>query len=131
MKKFSILTKTLMVVLSFICIFALTGCDDKEYTKQEEQVQAVVVTCDDGVFYLNQTYLAIANMYLAQKNTGMWSYYMTQASAQGETRFTLTVSVDGKEVELVRKEKYEAGQSISVTKVTTYDGNKIVETEYK
>ena len=99
MKKFFNLKKVLVLLIAFACLFPLAGCLESEITKQEEKIAGVVITCDDGYFKPNQTYLSIANMYLAQKNNAMWSYYWNQAYATGETIYTLTVSVDGTQVE--------------------------------
>lgn len=123
--------KLLLIFLSLLCIFTVAGCDDPAMRYEETQITTTVISCDDGVLRLNAVYLSTANMYLAQKNTAMYSMYYSMAITHGKTIFTVKINIDGEEHKIEREEKFEAGQQITVTKKLAYKGDELIRTEYK
>ena len=118
-------------IVSILLVFMLTGCEEK-YSYEETEFEAIVIQCEKGTFHPDASYLSIADMYLAQKNYGLWSTYNSLANANGTYDYNVTVNIDGNNYTVVRENQYEIGQYITITKVNTYNmASQLVKTEYK
>ena len=116
MKKFA--------TLGIIVLFALmTGCG-KNYSYERTELEAVVIECEEGTYHPDASYMAIANMYLAQNNLGMWSTYMNLANTNGAYDYNVTIVIDGNNHTVIREQQYEIGQYITITMVNTYNQDK-------
>lgn len=116
-----------------ILLFALisTGCGEK-YSYEQIESKAIVMGCEKGTYHPDASYIAIADMYLAQKNYGMWSVYMSLANANGTYDYKILINFKGNNHIVIREEQYEAGQEITVTIVNTYNADsQLVKTEVK
>ena len=57
---------------------------------------------------------------------------MALARENGQYDYNITINIDGQDYVVVRFASYEPGESISVTRVDTYDdNNSLIKTEYK
>lgn len=122
---------TTLGILAILFVFMLTGCGEK-YSYEQTELEAVVIQCEEGTYNPDASYMAIANMYLAQQNYGMWSMYMSLANANGTYDYNVTIDIDGNNYTVVREEQYEVGQYITITMVNTYNMDlQLVNTEYK
>lgn len=118
-------------ILTILFVFMLTGCGEK-YSYEETELEAVVIQCQEGTYHLNASDIAIANMYLVQKNYGLWSMYMTLANTNGTYDYNVTINIDDNNYTVVREEQYEVGQYITITRVNTYNkDSQLINTEYK
>lgn len=111
-------------------IFMLTSCVEK-YSYEKNEFEATVVKCEKGEFHPNDTYLATANMYQVQKNYQMWSVYSNLANINGTYEYIVTINIDDNNYTVIREEQYNSGETISVTKINTYDDTQLINTEYK
>lgn len=122
---------TTLGILAILFVFMLTGCGEK-YSYEQTELEAVVIQCEEGTYNPDSSYMAIANMYLAQQNYRMWSMYMSLANANGTYDYNVTIDIDGNNYTVVREEQYEVGQYITITMVNTYNMDlQLVNTEYK
>ena len=126
MKKFATIG-TIIVLFALI----LTGCGEK-YSYEQTELEAVVIKCEEGTYHPDESYMAIANMYLAQNNLGMWSMYMSLANTNGAYEYNVTIDIDGNNYTVIREEKYEVGQYITIVMVSTYNtDSQLIKTECK
>ena len=127
MKRFA----TLGIVSIFLFVIMLTGCGEK-YSYEETEFEAVVVQCEKATFHPDASYLSIANMYLAQKNYGLWNMYTSLANSNGTYDYIVTANIDENYYTVIRENQYQIGQYITITEVNTYDmDSQLVKTEYK
>ena len=126
MKKFA----TLGII--FLFTLTLTGCGEK-YSYEHTEFKTIVIDCEEGTYHPDASYMAIANMYLAQNNLGMWSTYMNLSYTQGAYDYDVTVSINGNNYTVIREQKYEIGEYITITMVNTYnqDTKQLVKRECK
>lgn len=124
MKKLTLLT------LSTLFLVSLVGCG-KNITYEKREIQATVVSCDQGSYNTNSLYSSLANMYLSQKDYGAWSMYNSLAYSNGTYVYNITVEISNKNYTIVRPKPYKAGQSITVTEVTKYKDSKIPKKYYE
>lgn len=118
-------------IVSILFVVMLTGCGEK-YSYEETEFEAIVIQCEKGTFHPDASYLSIANMYLAQKNSGLWSMYTSLANSNGTYDYNVTVNIDENNYTVVRENQYEIGQYITITEVNTYNmDSQLVKTEYK
>lgn len=127
MKRFA----TLGIVSIFLFVVMLTGCGEK-YSYEETEFEAIVIQCEKGTFHPDASYLSIANMYLAQKNYGLWNMYTSLANSNGTYDYIVTANIDENYYTVIRENQYQIGQYITITEVNTYDmDSQLVKTEYK
>lgn len=117
-------------IFVILFVFILTGCEENSY--KETEIQTAVIQCEEGTYHPNASYEAIARMYFSQGKYAMSNVYKNLAKANGKYDYDIAISIEGKKYTVVRSEQYEVGQTISVTKVETYDkDSKLIKTEYK
>ena len=112
-------------------IFMLTSCCGEKYAYEKTEFEATVVKCEKGEFHPNAEYLATANMYQAQQNYSMWTMYSNLANINGTYDYIVTINIDDNNYTVIREEQYNCGETITITKINTYDGKKMINTEYK
>lgn len=117
-------------ILVILFVFMLTGCGEK-YSYKETEIQATVIQCEQGTFHPDSYYYSLANMYLSQKDYGMWNMYLTLANSNGKYDYNVIISINESNFTVVRSELYVVGQTITVTEVKTYNSNELVKIEYK
>lgn len=118
-------------IVAILFVFMLTGCGEK-YSYEETEFETIVIQCEKGAFHPNASYLATANMYLAQGNYGLWSMYTSLANTNGTYDYNVTINIDGNNYTVIREDQYEIGQSITIIKINTYDmDSQLINTEYK
>ena len=121
--------KTIIAILVIISIIlSLTACTN--YTYERKELETPVISCEQGSFVLASEYVSIANMYLAQKKTAMYSMYMSLARTNGHYNYNVTISVDGENYVVVRSEEYKPGDTITVTARYGYADGELVNIEY-
>ena len=121
--------KTLITLIVIILTIAtLAGCTS--YTYENKEIEATVVSCEQGSFVLASEYVSIANVYLTQKKMSMYSMYMSLARSNGTYNYNITVSIDGENYVVVRSDSYEAGQTITVNARYGYADGELVNVEY-
>lgn len=126
MRKFA----TIGIIIVLFAII-LTNCREK-YSYEQTELEAVVIGCEEGTYHLDASYVAIANMYLAHENYGMWNMYLSLANTNGAYDYNVTIDIGGKNYTVIRKQQYEVGQYITVTMVNTYNmDSQLVNTECK
>ena len=116
-----------MLVIS-IMITTLTACTN--YTYENKEIEATVVSCEKGSFVLASEYVSIANVYLAQQKTAMYSMYMSLARSNGSYNYNIGVSIEGETYTVVRSEPYEIGQTITVKAQYGYADGELVNVDY-
>ena len=118
-------------ILAILFVLVLTDFGEK-YSYEQTKLEAVVIQCEEGTYHPNASYIATANMYLAQKNYGLWSMYMSLANANGAYDYNVTVDIDGNNYTVVREVQYEVGKYITITMVNTFNEDlQLVNTEYQ
>ena len=76
--------------------------------------------------------VTLHNMYLAQKNYGLWNMYTSLANSNGTYDYIVTANIDENYYTVIRENQYQIGQYITITEVNTYDmDSQLVKTEYK
>lgn len=121
--------KTIVAILVITSIIlGLTACTN--YTYERKELETTVISCEQGSFILASEYVSIANMYLAQKKTAMYSMYMSLARTNGHYNYNITISVDGENYIVVRSEEYNPGDTITVTARYGYADGELVNIEY-
>ena len=123
------LRKLTLVVLSLLCVFVLTGCE--EMTTTETVYETTVIACERGTFRPNQAYQTMATKALAENDFTKYNYYKNLANALGKYDHHITVEIEGETITFIRTESYEVGQTISVKKVDYYSNGKYEKTEYR
>ena len=123
------LKKLTLVMLSLLCIFALTGCE--QYETKETVIDTAVVACEKGAFRPDQYYTTMANTALARNDFNKYTYYRNLANAMGKYEYHITVQIDGETITFDRYEEYEVGATISVKKIEHYTDGKLEKVEYK
>lgn len=118
--------KIIVLVLMLVVIsFAMTGCSE---SYEDTEIEATVTKCEIGTFHKNDIYQGTANMYLTQKDLGMYNLYSQLAQSNGYYDYFITFATeDGAEHIVMRTKAYAVGEKITVT-VRTDNSGKI---EYK
>lgn len=116
----------ILVIASIV--LSLTACTN--YTYESKEFETTVVSCEQGSFVLASEYLSIANMYLAQKKTVLYSMYMSLANSNGHYNYNITITVDGENHVVVRSEEYKPGDTITVTARYGYADGELVNVDY-
>ena len=121
--------KTIILILViFISVVTLAACTS--YTYETKEIEAIVISCEEGTLIPAPEYVSLANMYLIKKNTAMYTMYMNLAHANGTYNYNITINIDGENFVVVRSEKHEVGKSIVITAKYTYANDKLVIVEY-
>ena len=122
--------KTIIFILViFLFLTTLTACTN--YTFETKEVEATVISCQQGTLIPSPEYVSLANMYLIKKNTAMYTMYMSLAHSNGSYNYNITINIDGSENHVVvRNDSYEAGEIIIVTAKYSYADGKLVSIEY-
>ncbi len=115
-----------LVIISML--FCLTACTN--YTYESKKIETTVVSCEQGSFVLASEYVSIANVYLAQQKTAMYTMYMNLARSNGHYNYNITITIDGENHVVVRSEDYEPGDIITVTARYGYADGELVSIEY-
>ncbi len=122
---------TALVILALLFVLMLTGCG-KKYIYEQTELHGIVVQCEQGTFHRDAHYASLANMYLAQKNYGLWSMYLSLSNSHGTYDYNVTCEIEGDIHTVVRKNSYEIGAAITIYEVKTYDmDSQLVDTEYR
>lgn len=121
--------KTYTLILTFLFVLLLAGCTKTSY--EETEIETTVIQCDEGTYQPNESYIALANTYLAQGNVALYSSYIALANNNGYYSYNITININDVDYVIERSEPYEVGQSIIVTKVETFEDSTLVKTEYK
>ena len=109
----------LFVVVMLFSLISLTGCSNT--TSETETIEVMVVSCEKGRFVNNASYVAMANTALVNKQTAMYSTYMSLARSTGKQKYDVHFVVDGVEYDVERDEKINNNTKIKVEKTTVYD----------
>ena len=121
--------KTFIALLVIILTFTtLTACTN--YTFENEEIEATVVSCEKGNFVLASEYVAIANMYLGKNKPSMYTMYMNLARSNGTYNYNISICIEGENYVVVRSEPYEVGQTIQVNVQYSYANGELVNVEY-
>ena len=82
--------KTFIALLVIILTFTtLTACTN--YTFENEEIEATVVSCEKGNLVLASEYVAIANMYLGKDKLSMYTMYMNLARSNGTYNYNISI----------------------------------------
>lgn len=121
--------KTFIALLGIILtITMLTACTN--YTFENKEIEATVVSCEKGDFVLASEYVAIANMYLGKDKFAMYTMYMNLARSNGTYNYNISICIEGENYVVVRSEPYEVGQTIQVNVQYSYADGELVNVEY-
>ena len=120
---------TIIATLVIISILlSLTACTN--YTYESKEIETTVISCKEGSFVLASEYVSIANMYLAQKKTAMYTMYMSLARTNGHYNYNITVTIDGENHVVVRSKEYTPGDIITIKARYGYADGELVSIEY-
>lgn len=122
--------EAVVTIMAMLFVFIFRGYG-KDYSYEEKTLETVVIECEEGEYHPDAYYMSMANMYLAEKNMGLWSMYKNLANTNGKYDYNIIISIDGNNYTVIRKEPYDAGAYITITEVKTYKENKLIKTEYK
>lgn len=120
---------TLVLAIAILFVLVLSGCTVA--TVEETEIEATVVSCEQGQFHPHATYTAMAVKCLKEKKATLYAYYSQLAEENGTYDYVVTFEIDGQSYSVTRNEEYAPGDTFEVTRVITRQGEEILKTEYK
>ena len=121
--------KNIIFILVIILVSsALTAC--ATYTFETKEIEATVISCEQGTLIPAPEYVSLANMYLIKKNTAMYTMYMNLAHTNGTYNYNITIMIDGENYTVVRSAPYEVGDTIIVNAEYVFADEKLVDITY-
>ena len=117
----------LILVIILVCS-TLTAC--ATYTYETKEIETTVISCEQGTLIPAPEYVSLANMYLIKKNTAMYTMYMSLAHTNGTYNYNITITIDGENHTVVRKESYDVGETIIVNAEYAYADGELVNITY-
>ena len=122
--------KTFILVTLILFILTLTACTDPIIENRTE-IEIEVISYKEGDFVPNPGYVALATKALASGDATKYVLYNSLAKSTGTQQYIITVDIGGGTYEVVRNEKFEKGDMITIIQVDTYQGEELITTKYE
>lgn len=122
--------KLFMLVAVVLMVVTLTACAEPVTTNRTE-IDAVVVKCEEGKFVPNPMYVTLATKAMASGDPTKYMLYNSLAKSTGTQKYDIIVKIGEETFVVERDQEYEVGITITILQVDTYQGEKLITTEYE